>query len=63
MPVIVLLSDRKDKSCTIAYVGISRIVDYHRSTKTVTVLGGQMGMIPEGTRLSRGIEVIQERVP
>ena len=41
---------------------VVRVVDNHGTTKTVTVLRGQVAVVPEGTSLIGCGEVIQERV-
>ena len=38
------------------------VVYNHRATKTVTVLGRQVAMVPEGPGLPSGSEVVQERI-
>ena len=42
---------------------ILRIVDNKSATKTITVLSGQMTVVPEGTCLIGDVEVVQEGVP
>ncbi len=38
------------------------IVDNHGSTEPITVLGGQVAVVPEGASLVGGREVVEERV-
>ena len=43
-------------------VRVLRIVDNHRTTQTVTVLRGQVAVVPECAGLVGGGEVVEERV-
>ena len=44
-------------------MGVVRVIDDHRTTETVAVLGRQMTVVPEGTCLIGDVEVVQEGVP
>ena len=42
---------------------VVRVVDDHRTTETITVLGRQVTVVPERARLVGDSEVVEERVP
>ena len=42
---------------------VVRVIDDHRTTETVAILGRQMTVVPERARLIRDGEVVEERVP
>lgn len=63
---MVPVHERDDRGLVIDVVeirmGVVRVVDNEGATETVAVLGRQVAVVPESTRLAGGSEVVEEGV-